>query len=327
MALLSLNSPEVAGVEDASSPSRISARGWLWIAVETVRATLKHRAPATAAAISFYGLLAFIPAVAAFGATYGLFAGPDALGRQLNTLGGLVPLSVIELVRKVATRFSHAPAEKLVFTALFFAAVSVTSASSAVRVLMSGLNTVNRTTEGRHFVKRRLLSFLFAGGIAIALAADVALIVRSSDFLNREGDVFWPTVRLLLRWASLFGLSVGALAVLYRYGPDRTRARWRWVTPGSVLAAVVGLATSAGMSAYLGHVSNYERNYGGLGSVMGLAVWMWASVIVLLGGAELNHAMECRTSAITDVTGRETEGVSAAEPLVDCSPPQAPETL
>ena len=323
VSLLSLESPAPT-VEDAASPSRISARGWMWIAVETVKATLKHRAPATAAAISFYGLLAFIPAVAAFGATYGFFAGPDALDRQLDAFQGLVPVGVIQLVRGEAVRFAHAPAEKLLFNALVFAAVAVTGASSGVRVLMSGLNTVNRTTEGRHWLKRRLLSFLFAGGIALALGADVALIVRSSGFLDREDDVFWPTVRLVLRWASLFGLSVGALSLLYRYGPDRTRARWRWVTPGGVLAAGVGLATSAGMSAYLAHFSNYERNYGGLGSVLGLVVWMWASVIVILGGAELNHAMECRTSAITDITGR--EGVAAAADR-DCTPAEAPETL
>lgn len=299
-------------LENAAGPADFSPRGWLGIGRETVRWTLAHRAPATAAAAAFYAFLAFIPAVAGFGAAFGFFAGPDALQRQLDAFGDLVPRSVLELVRGEAVRFSHGPRDRLLLSAVIFGFGSLLSATSGLRTLMEGLNVAYRVHDHRHWVRRRLLAVALAAGVGVAIAADVALVIRSGDYLSREPDVVWPTLRLIGRWASLYAIGVAALALLYRYGPDRRRARWRWVTPGSMIVATVGLLTSSGASLYLAHFANYERTYGGLGSVLGLAVWLWASMIVVLAGAELNWAMECATSVVTDVSGRESVSANDA---------------
>jgi len=73
-----------------------------------------------------------------------------------------------------------------------------------------------------------------------------------------------------LRWPLMFVLLILALAVLYRYGPSRRRARWRWLSIGSVLAALAWLAVSALFSWYLGNIANYNATYGALGAVIGL---------------------------------------------------------
>lgn len=302
--------------EDAAAPADISWRGWGQIAVAAVRAGLNHKTPSTAAAASFYGLLAFIPAVAAFGASFGYIAGPRALNRQLEAFDDLVPLGVLDLVHKEAARFAQGDSHRLLSAAAFFTLVAVVGASSSVRTLMNGLNTIYRAEETRSFIHRRILSFVFAAGIVAALAADIALVIRSGDFAVGERTLIWPLLRLVLRWASLFAVSVVALTLVYRYGPDRRLARWRWVTPGSMMAASVGLLTSAGMSVYLAQFAHYERTYGGLGSVLALVIWMWASMIVVLGGAELNFAIECKTSAVTDISSR----VAARTPEPDPRP-------
>ena len=46
----------------------------------------------------------------------------------------------------------------------------------------------------------------------------------------------------LLRWPALFLVLVFSLAVMYRFGPSRNKAKWRWVSSGSVLAALLWLA-------------------------------------------------------------------------------------
>src|SRR5262245_65560891 len=89
--------------------------------------------------------------------------------------------------------------------------------------------------------------------------------------------------------------SVG-LAVLYRYGPSRRAARWRWLSVGSVFAAFVWLAVSFLFSWYLGNFANYNATYGALGAVVGLMMWMWLSTIVVLIGAVLNSEIEHRTA-------------------------------
>jgi membrane protein len=107
-----------------------------------------------------------------------------------------------------------------------------------------------------------------------------------------------------LRWPVLFMLIIFALGVLYRYGPSRRRAKWRWITVGSVFAALTWLVVSALLSWYLGNFANYNATYGALGAVVGLMMWMWLSTIVVLVGAELNSEIEHQTARDSTI-GRE----------------------
>ena len=89
-------------------------------------------------------------------------------------------------------------------------------------------------------------------------------------------------------------LLLTALAILYRFGPRRTNARWQWISPGAVAATLLWLAGSALLSWYLSNFGNYTATYGSLGAAIGLMTWMWMSAIVILVGAELNSEIECQ---------------------------------
>jgi membrane protein len=84
--------------------------------------------------------------------------------------------------------------------------------------------------------------------------------------------------------------------VLYRYGPSRRLAKWRWISIGSVFASLSWLAVSSLFSWYLGNFATYNATYGALGAVVGLMMWMWLSTIVVLVGAELNSEIEHQTA-------------------------------
>jgi membrane protein len=99
-----------------------------------------------------------------------------------------------------------------------------------------------------------------------------------------------------LRWPVLFALVIAGLALLYRYGPSRRPAKWRWITIGSLFAALAWLAVSSLFSWYLADFANYNATYGALGAVVGLMMWMWLSTIVMLIGAELNSEIEHQTA-------------------------------
>ena len=94
----------------------------------------------------------------------------------------------------------------------------------------------------------------------------------------------------------MFVLMILGLSVLYRYGPSRRLAKWRWISIGSVFAALAWLAVSSLFSWYLGNFANYNATYGALGAVVGLMMWMWLSIIVVLVGAELNSEIEHQTA-------------------------------
>jgi membrane protein len=88
--------------------------------------------------------------------------------------------------------------------------------------------------------------------------------------------------------------------MIYRYGPSREGAKWRWVTWGSVAAAVLWLAASMLFSWYVANFDSYNKTYGSLGAGVGFMIWIWLSVVIVLLGAELNAEMEHQTA--TDST-------------------------
>ncbi|MEA2925189.1 MAG: rane protein, partial [Alphaproteobacteria bacterium] len=135
---------------------------------------------------------------------------------------------------------------------------------------------------------------------AVGLA--ISLVVVFPLFLAAFGptSLDLPIVRYL-RWPVMFALMILGLSVLYRYGPSRRLAKWRWLSVGSVFAAIAWLAMSLLFSWYLGNFANYNATYGALGAVVGLMMWMWLSTIVVLVGAELNSEIEHQTAHDTTV--------------------------
>ena len=105
------------------------------------------------------------------------------------------------------------------------------------------------------------------------------------------------------RWPVLFMLVTLALQFLYRYGPSRKQPRWRWVSWGSVVAAIMWLAASVLFSWYVANFGSYNKTYGSLGAIIGFMTWIWISIIVLLVGAKINAEMEHQTVRGTTVLG------------------------
>ena len=93
----------------------------------------------------------------------------------------------------------------------------------------------------------------------------------------------WPVI--------LVGIGL-ALSLIYRFGPDRDDAQWRWISWGSAFAAVFWLAASLLFSWYTANFGSYNKTYGSLGAAIGFMTWMWISTIVILLGAEIDATME-----------------------------------
>ncbi len=103
-----------------------------------------------------------------------------------------------------------------------------------------------------------------------------------------------------------------SLAVVYRYGPCRNDARWRWVTWGSAFAALLWIAASMLFSWYVATFDSYNRIYGSLGAVVGFMVWLWISATIVLVGGELNAEMEHQTARDTTEGGVKPLGARGA---------------
>ncbi len=283
--------------EHARSPIEISLRGWAEVGVAAGVSWARHRSPAAAAGAAFYALLAFFPGVAALGSFLGLAGRPERVEHKLRFISDLVPADVFTVIAGEAPRFAQAEPGRLLGAGLAFTALCVLSASSAVRQLMVALNVAYRRRETRSWLRRRVIAVTFAAGVTLAIAGEIGLLAKTGALRLEGGD--GEVLEVSMKWAMTVLISLVSLTLLYRYAPDRRLARWRWVTPGGVFAALAGVATSLGASLYLAQVARYSHTYGGLGVLLGLAVWLWSAMMVVLAGAELNYALECQTSAET----------------------------
>ena len=121
---------------------------------------------------------------------------------------------------------------------------------------------------------------------------------RSGGIGAGYSETFELAVKIA-RWPLLALIVLTLLALLYRYGPCRRCAKWRWVTVGSVFATVCWSIASAGFSLYVSHFANYDRIYGSLGAVIVLLFWLYLSFYIVLLGAEINAELELQTAKDT----------------------------
>jgi uncharacterized BrkB/YihY/UPF0761 family membrane protein len=101
-----------------------------------------------------------------------------------------------------------------------------------------------------------------------------------------------------VRWPALAAVMILALAAVYRYGPHRERAHWKWLTWGSAIATVIWLAASFGFSWYVSAFNSYDKVYGSIGAVVVLLFWFWITAFSGILGAELDNVIERRRGAL-----------------------------
>jgi membrane protein len=284
----------------ADTPSEIPARGWKDILVRVYREISDDRVMAIAAGVTFYVLLAIFPAVAALVSIYGFFADPQTIAEHLNEVSAFLPGGAVEIIGEQINHVVAQGEATLGATFLIGIAVSLWSANAGIKALIDALNIVYDETEKRSFIKLNALSLAFTisiiGFMLVALAAMVVLPV----ILNYVGlGGVAETIIKLLRWPILL-LVVGlGIACIYRYGPSRDKAKWRWITWGSALASIMWLAASILFSWYAANFGSYNETYGSLGAAIGFMMWIWLSTIVILLGAELDAEMEHQTARDT----------------------------
>ena len=276
---------------DADSPLEIPARGWRDIAKRTFVEFNGDRIPAVAAGVGFYGILALFPALAAFVSFFGLFADIGDAREALNLLAGLAPAESLKFIGDEMVRIGAIHPAQLGVTFFVSALISIWSANAGIKALIGGLNVAYEERETRNILKLNLVSLAFTvGAIAMAVVSTGAIVATPIAESMIGLEPIKPLV--LLRWPALLLAVMAILAILYRYGPSRPHARWRWVSPGSIFAGACWLLVSVGFSFYVGAFGHYDRTYGSLGAIVGCMVWLWMSVIVVLLGAELNSEVE-----------------------------------
>jgi membrane protein len=285
----------------ARRPEHIPRKGWTDIFWRWGASYFGDRVGFISGGVTFFVLLSLFPTLAAFVTVYGLFADPSQAVERLYFLYSVMPAGVAQFLSGEMQRLAENSTPQLTFTLAWTLALSLWTASGAVKVLFYGLNVAYHEVEKRHIVKYNLmcLAITLTGLVAVGLSA--AVVVGVPLLLEVFGvGAQWAHLAPL-RWPVLLLVYGATLTLVYRIGPCRARARWRWLTPGAIAASLLSLTLSLIFSWYL---QTFVRtaSYGPLAAMMGFLLWTWLSVQIILMGAELNAEIEHQT-AIDTTTG------------------------
>jgi membrane protein len=274
----------------ASASPAAAPRLTPWRFVQRVTdGVLQHQSMSSSAQIAYYLLFATFPCLFALASLLAFLPVPNLMERLLAALGSIVPPAAVDLMRDSVRRLvTHQRGG--FFSASFV--LTLWAASNAVDAAIQGLNRVHGLSEHRPFWKTRGIALLLA--VAVGALAVLGLLGLwfgahvSAWWAARGGLGPLPVqVWIAARWPLVALLLIAAIDQLYFLGPA-AELRWRWITPGAVVAVLGWIAASLGFSIYVRHFGSYNATYGSLGAVIILLTWMYLSAFFILLGAEIN---------------------------------------
>ena len=258
-----------------------------------------HNLSLLAAGVAFFSFLAITPLIAAFVLVYGLVADAEMVERQIASLIRIVPADVASVMESQLLQVVSSSSTVTGIGLIIALSFSIYSGMNAVSGIIAALNVINSELEARSFVAltRR------------ALVLTLAAVMIGLTGLIGGGAFAWLTsvtashmevaVSLLkgLAWLVAFGFGATGFALIMRYGPDRRPAKWRWLTPGAIVATTLWVLTSFFFSLYVTYVTDYSATYGSLSGVVAFVMWLYLSAYGALLGALINAELERQTAA------------------------------
>ncbi len=276
----------------ASRAAPASRRPPLWAVVRGALAgLLKHQSRGAAAMIAYYLLFAIFPFLLSLASLLAFLPIPNLMDRLMFLLGQVAPPAAADLLRDTIQQLVTRQRSGLFSIGLI---VAVWAAANAVEAMMQSFNRVLGLKEHRPFWRTRALAILLAIGVSVFTVLGLVVLWFGSQvshwWAGRGGLGPLPVqVWDIARWPLVLVFLVIAVDQLYFLAPA-ARQRWRWVTPGAVIAVLGWVAASLGFSAYARHFGSYNATYGSIGAVIILLSWIWLSAFFILVGAEVNAA-------------------------------------
>lgn len=266
--------------------------GAIAILRRVMHAAASDRISLTAAGCAFYAMLALFPSIFLLVLVYGLAFDKATVEPQLEVLRELVPEETFDLIAARLHDLVTAPRPRLEWGAIVSGGVAIWSASAGTRAMIGALNMAHDVQESRGFFHYHLLAIGITLSITLAATLAIASLVALpgiAALLGLPSPRAWALRGMSL--GTLLGLVFIGLVVVYRLGPSGRHPGLAWTLPGAAVATLLWAAASAAFSLYVSNFAAYDLMYGPLGTTVGLLMWFWVSVYVVLLGAELNVAL------------------------------------
>jgi len=273
-------------------------RAWKDILARTYKRTWDDNVALVSAGVAFYGFFALLSLLGLIVLVYGFVAEPRTVIEHMQELTVVLPTDVAVLIGdQLMTAVKSSEGTKG-FGILLAFLVAIYGGTNGAASVITALNIAYEEKEQRSLFRFYLLAVcMTVGALIVALAALAA--TAAIGYLHH---LFPQTARPVVIAGKIAGyvllvlLAALIASVLYRIGPSREDAKWKWISPGSIFAAVSWLLLTVAFGFYVSHFTDYHASYGSLGAVVALLTWMYLSAYAFVFGAELNSEIEHQTA-------------------------------
>ena len=283
---------------DITHPQQFSLASWWQITKRVIQKIQQDNMSLIAAGVAFYFLLAIFPLLAALVSMYGLFTDQATLMQHMNLLVGVIPEQSRNILESQIESLLSTDNNALSMGMIFSFLLAVWSGGKGSVALISACNISYQENITRSFFKMILVRTLITLATILTMLLMLLLIVGipvALSLLNYTNQtllswITWPILLLVFNFS---------LASLYKYAPHRASAKWRWVTPGALLATIFWLVGSYMFNLYITEYASYNETYGSMGGVVILLMWFYVTAYTILLGAAINASTELQTSKDT----------------------------
>ena len=263
------------------------------IVARTIREIDDDNCLGLAAQLAFYFFLSLFPALLFLVALIGHLPIENVLTQLLEALGPIAPSEVLTLLRTQLDEVARGSYASLLTLGIVGA---IWSSSAAMVAIIDALNHAYDIEERRPWWKRRIVAIALTVALALFIVTSLVLVLVGPDVASLMAG--WvglgPAFSLswaIARWPLMIFLVILGVDLVYHFAPNR-RSRWVWITPGSLLATSLWVASSFAFKFYVANLANFNATYGAIGGVVVLLLWFYVSGLAILIGAELNGVIE-----------------------------------
>ena len=249
--------------------------------------------------LTYKGLFAIFPFFTFLLSLLGLFNATDLVNTMVDKLSGIVPQSATKFVEGQLLSITQSQAESaFTFGAIISILLALWGVSGAFRSVMEAMNVMYEVEEDRAFWKVYGLSIFMSLAVTVFLVGALVLVIFGESIGVRVADLVglgsvFATLLSIVQWPVVALVVLFAFALIYYFAPA-ARQRFRWISPGSILAFVFWLIFSLLFSLYASNLGSdsYSETYGSLAGVILLMLYAYYSALIMLVGAEMNQVIE-----------------------------------
>jgi len=287
--------------DEARTPAEIPAPGWWAVLKRTQKEATRDNVSVIAAGVAFYAFLAFVPLLGSIVLIYGLVAEPASVVSHMRAMTTMMPADAAKIIGEQLMTVTQTASSKKGLGLLIALLLSIYGAMRGATSIVTALNVVYNVEEDRGFIKTTLISAVMTVGaiFAFLLAILGVSVLGFVEHLLPFSSPFVHTLLKILFWIVAAAAISLLIALIYRYAPNRPTAKWRWISPGSIIATLLWIVATVGFGFYVSSFGSYNATYGSLGAVVVFLTWLYLTAYILLMGGELNSELEKQTTAKT----------------------------